>query len=66
MAALRLGLGPEAQDPSLAHGKQQLSSFHGYYEKHIESAMLRLGNTHAFHGSLAVLKTLIEKLKKAK
>jgi hypothetical protein len=64
-------------DPT--HGKQQLSFFHGYYEKHMYhpllvfdgrdgfplAALLRPGNTHASRGSLAVLKRLIQKLRQA-
>ena len=52
-----------------AHGKQQFSFFHGYYEEHMYhpllvfdgesgfslAAVLRPGNTHASHGALAVL-----------
>jgi hypothetical protein len=64
-------------DPT--HGRQQLSFFHGYYEEHMYhpllvfdgrdgfplAAVLRPGNTHSSHGSLAVLKRLIKKLKQA-
>jgi Transposase DDE domain group 1 len=64
-------------DPT--HGKQQLSFFHGYYEEHMYhpllvfdghdgfplAAVLRPGNTHASKGALAVLKRLINKLRKA-
>ncbi len=64
-------------DPT--HGQQQLSFFHGYYEKHMYhpllvfdgrdgfplAAVLRPGNTHASMGALAVLKRLIKKLKQA-
>jgi hypothetical protein len=64
-------------DPT--HGHQQLSFFHGYYEEHMYhpllvfdgltgfplACVLRPGNTHASHRSVAVLKRIIKKLKKA-
>ena len=64
-------------DPT--HGNQQLSFFHGYYEEHMYhpllvfdgqdgfplAAVLRPGNTHSSKGALAVLKRLINKLRKA-
>ncbi len=64
-------------DPT--HGHQQLSFFHGYYEEHMYhplfvldgisgfpmACVLRAGNTHASHRSVAVLKRIVKKLKKA-
>jgi hypothetical protein len=64
-------------DPT--HGQQQLSFFHGYYEEHMYhpllvfdgttgfpmACVLRPGNTHASHRSVAVLKRIVKKLKKA-
>jgi hypothetical protein len=64
-------------DPT--HGKQQQSFFHCYYEEHMYhqllvfdgqdgfplAAVLRPGNAHASKGTVAVLKRLIKKLKKA-
>jgi hypothetical protein len=64
-------------DPT--HGHQQLSFFHGYFERHIYhpllvfdgitgfpmAAVLRAGNTHASHRAVSVLKRIIKKLKKA-
>jgi hypothetical protein len=64
-------------DPT--HGHQQLSFFHGYYEEHMYhpllvfdgltgfplACVLRPGNTHASHRSVAVLKRIIKELKKA-
>ena len=64
-------------DPT--HGHQQLSFFHGYYDEHMYhpllvfdgltgfpmACVLRAGNTHASHGSVAVLKRIIKRLKRA-
>jgi hypothetical protein len=64
-------------DPT--HGAQQLSFFHGYYKEHMYhpllvldgitgfpmAAVLRPGNIHASHRSVAVLKRIIKKLKRA-
>jgi len=64
-------------DPT--HGKQQLSFFHGYYEEHMYHPLLVFdgrdgfplaggaapGQHPRFPGALAVLKWLIQKLKKA-
>jgi hypothetical protein len=64
-------------DPT--HGHQQLSFFHGYYDEHMYhpllvfdgltgfpmACVLRAGNTHASHGSVAVLKRIVKKLKRA-
>jgi len=64
-------------DPT--HGKQELSFFYSYYEEHMYhplfvfdghssfplAAVLRPGNTRAFHRALAVLNWLIKKFKKA-
>lgn len=64
-------------DPT--HGHQQLSFFHGYYDEHMYhpllvfdgltgfpmACVLRAGNTHASHGSAAVLKRIIKRLKRA-
>jgi hypothetical protein len=64
-------------DPT--HGHQQLSFFHGYYDEHMYhpllvfdgltgfpiACVLRAGNTHASHGSVAVLRRIIKRLKRA-
>ena len=64
-------------DPT--HGHQQLSFFHGYYEEHMYhpllvfdgltgfpmACVLRPGNTHASHRSVAVLRRIVKRLKKA-
>lgn len=64
-------------DPT--HGNQQLSFFHGYYERHMYhpllifdgldgfplGAILRPGNVHASQAVVSILKRLIRKLKKA-
>ena len=61
------------------HGHQQLSLFHGYYDEHMYHPLLvfdgltgfpmvcvlRGGNTHASHGSVAVLRRMIKRLKRA-
>jgi hypothetical protein len=63
-------------DPT--HGHQQLSFFHGYYDEHMYhpllvfdgltgfpmACVLRPGNTHASHRSVAVLKRIIKRLKR--
>lgn len=64
-------------DPT--HGAQQLSLFHGYFGQHMYhpllvfdgitgfpmAAILRPGNSHSSHGTEAVLKRLIKKLKQS-
>jgi hypothetical protein len=64
-------------DPT--HGNQQLSFFHGYYERHMYhpllifdgldgfplAAILRPGNVHASKAVVSILRRLIKKLKKA-
>jgi Transposase DDE domain group 1 len=61
-----------------AHGQQQLTFFHGYYDHHIYhplmifdgqsgqlvTALLRPGNTHAARGALGVLRRIIHALKR--
>jgi len=60
------------------HGAQQLSFFHGYYDQHMYhpvlvfdgesgqliTAVLRAGNTHASRGARAILRRLIQKIRR--
>jgi hypothetical protein len=63
-------------DPT--HGKQEGSYYHGYYEQHIYhpllvfdgesghliTALLRAGNTHSSNSSVALLKRIVERLRR--
>ena len=64
-------------DPT--HGEQEESYYHGYFEEHIYhpllvfdgqtgqliTAVLRAGNTHASHGTVAILKRIVALLRRA-
>lgn len=64
-------------DPT--HGDQEESYYHGYFEEHIYhpllvfdgdagqliTAVLRSGNTHASHGTVAILKRIVAVLRRA-
>jgi hypothetical protein len=62
-----------------AHGEQEGSYYHGYYQEHIlhpllvfdgdtgqlVTALLRYGNTHASRGALSILKRIVRRLREA-
>jgi hypothetical protein len=64
-------------DPT--HGDQEESYYHGYFEEHIYhpllvfdgqtgqliTAVLRAGNTHASHGTVAILRRIVARLREA-